>query len=214
MANHSLDERERRRVVPWRALENRTSSAFTLAGLSLAASVVVPVALAAVTDWHWVSGLGLVGLGAVAVATGLLGLYPRVGARAPRLAGAGAVCAVVAGVAGVALVSMALVALVAGAALGAPLPKPTGLFAVVALSMAGGFALGFVLFGAASWRTGTPSHTAGRLLVAGGAVLLVPVAGELLRAGTGAGPPPWILFPALGLVTLDTLAVGYCLRGG
>ncbi|MDX1744689.1 MAG: hypothetical protein R3324_02025, partial [Halobacteriales archaeon] len=85
-------------------------------------------------------------------------------------------------------------------------------FQVLALAMAGGLSLGFVLFGVGRARTGGFSDTPGCLLVTGGVVLLVPVLGELLRMGVGIGTPPWILFVALGVTALDTLAVGYSYR--
>ncbi len=196
-------------LVPWRWLERRTAQAFTLGGALLVASAVVPVALASVTKWAWVSGLVLVGSSVVVMAAGLLGMVPQGRERAPWLLRGGILCATVAGAAAVGLILLIGAAVTAAVTLGAALPKPMGVFQVLALGMAGGLALGFVLFGIVRMRADGPSDTPGGLLLAGGVVLLLPVLGELLRAGVGIGPPSWVLFVALGVLALDTLAVGY-----
>lgn len=195
-------------------LRNRAASAFMLAGGLLVTSIVLPVVLKTVTDWAWVSGLVLVGMAVVAVAEGLFELYHQTRDHAPRLATVGGLSGVIAGVAAFALIAMGGVAFVGEGWFGMDLGKPIGVFVVVTFSMACGFSLGFLSFGAAGWRTDGISRTTSRLLLLGGMVLLVPIAGELLRGGLGIGSgiPPWILLPVLGLVTLDTLAVGYSLR--
>ena len=198
--------------LPWKWLEGRTARAFTLGGALLVASVLVPIGLASVTEWSWVSGLVLVGISVVAIGVGLLGTYPQVRDQAPWLARIGALCATVAGVAAVGLIVLVGTAVTAAVTLGAAIPKPMGVFQILALAMASGLALGFVLFGAARVRTGSSSDIPGRLLVSGGIVLLVPVLGELLRMSVGIGPPPWILFSALGVLALDSLAVGHSFR--
>jgi fucose permease len=43
-------------------------------------------------------------------------------------------------------------------------------------------------------------------------LLLVPVVGGLLQLGFGIGVPPWLLFPVLAIVAIDTVAVGISLR--
>jgi hypothetical protein len=200
--------------LPWKWLERRTARAFTLGGALLIASALVPIGLASVTEWSWVSGLVLVGISVVAIGVGLLGTVPQVRDRAPWLTRIGILCATVAGVAAVGLILLVGTAVTAAVTLGSALPKPMGVFQVLALAMAGGLALGFVMLGVARVRTGGSSDIPGRLLVAGGVVLLIPVLGELLRMAIGIGPPPWILFGALGVLALDTLAVGYSFRTG
>lgn len=202
------------RVVSWESLEERSPAAFTVAGASLVASTLVPVGLQAVTDWAWVSGIVLVGVAVIAAVAGLIGLYPTVSERAPRLATVGVLGGTVAGAAALGLIAMGGIALVGEGALGMDLGKPIGVFVVVTLSMAGGFSLGFLSLGTAGWRTDDLPRPASQLLLAGGAVLLVPITGEILRRGVGieSGIPPWILLPALGTVALDTLALGYYLR--
>jgi hypothetical protein len=53
--------------IPWESFESRTASAFTLAGVLLVASVLVPVGLDPIAEWSWASGLALVGFGVVAL---------------------------------------------------------------------------------------------------------------------------------------------------
>lgn len=202
------------RVIPWESLEERAPATFTLAGVSLVASALVPVGLQTVTDWAWVSGIVLVGVAVIAVAVGLFGLYPTISERAPHLATVGVLSATVAGTAALGLIAMGGIALVGEGALGMDLGKPIGVFAVVTLSTAGGFSLGFLSFGTAGWRTDVLPGPTSQLLLLGGTVLLVPIVGETLRRGFGieTGIPPWIFLPALGLVTFDTMALGYYLR--
>lgn len=182
-----------------------------LAGLLIVSSVIVPVGLESFTDWFWASGILLIGLAVVAVAVGLFGLYPQVSDRDPRLAVTGAVFAAIAGIAG-SLVAMMGFAIGAEVALGMNSPKPTAIFGIVALLMAGGFSLGFLMFGIVGWRTGILSRTVGNLLLVGGVLLLVPVVVELLGLVSEIETPPWVFFPVIGLVAIDALAVGYTLR--
>lgn len=198
--------------IPWKSLERRTAQAFTLGGILLIASVLVPIGVASITEWSWVSGLVLVGSGVIAIGAGLLGTFPQRRNQAPWLSRMGALCATVAGVGALGLLVLVITGVTAAIVLDAALPKPMGVFQVLALAMAGGLSLGFVLFGLARVRTDSDSDTPGNLLVAGGVVLLVPVLGELLRIGVGIGTPPWAPFVALGVLALDTLAVGYSLR--
>jgi hypothetical protein len=208
----ALDHGSGASPVPWRWLERRTARAFTLGGILLVGSALVPIGLAPVTEWAWVSGLALVGSSVVAIGAGLLGLVPQGRERTPWLLRGGIICATVAMAAAVGLLLLVGAAVTVAVALGAALPKPMGVFQVLALGMAGGLALGFVLFGVARLRFESPSDTPGRLLVAGGLVLLLAVLGELLRMAVGIGPPSWVVFIALGVLALDTLVVGHRLR--
>lgn len=198
--------------LPWKWLERRAGRAFTLGGALLVASALVPIGLASVTEWSWASGLILVGISVIAIGVGLLGTFPQVRDQAPWLARIGALCATGAGAAAVGLIVLVGTAVTAAVTLGAALPKPMGVFQALALAMAGGLALGFVLLGVARVWTGGSSDIPGSLLVAGGIVLLVPVLGELLRMSVGIGTPSWVLFGALGVLALDSLAIGYSFR--
>lgn len=85
-------------------------------------------------------------------------------------------------------------------------------FVLVGLLMAGGFSLGFLTLGVAIWRTEPASRTGGGLLIVGGGALLVLVAVELLGPQFGVNATPWLLFPVIGGLGLDTVVVGYSLR--
>lgn len=216
MENHAstaaIDRGSSPDVGRWESLENERRRAFVLAGALVLASLVTPVGLSAVTDLAWLAGLGLVGLGVASVAVGLLGLYPAVDDRSPRLAVAGAVCAGVAGAAATALVGLTVAALASVVAFGVEPAVPMALFVAVALLMAVGYALGFLLFGMAGRSAAALPGTSVRLLLVGGGALLVPAVGELARVGFGVGPPPWTVFPVLAVAGLATLGVGVTLR--
>ena len=218
MDNHvsksRIDRSGRLQFVPWRLLEHHATSAFTLAGTSLLASLVVPIGLGAFAEWSWLAGIVLVGLGVVAVALGFLGLYSRTNDRSPRLAAAGAVSAVVGGTAG--LVLLALSGLTAVTLVLSSIEFSVGMqsFSAIAFTMAGGYALGLLSFGTLALRSDSPSGRTGLLLTGGGVLMLVPVIGALLQLGFGVHLPPWILSPILGLVAIDTIAVGTSLRWG
>lgn len=174
----------------------------------------MPIGLAAVTDWAWVSGIVLAGGAVMAVAVGLLGFYPPVTERTPRVALTGAFFAGLVGTAALGLITSLGITLFAELGLGMILPRPTGVFVVGALVMASGFALGFLLFGVGTRRTDTVPLTVSHLLVLGGVLLLAPVLVELLGLVYPITTPPWVLFPILGGVALDTLVIGYVLSPG
>lgn len=197
--------------LSWHALVHRPSTAFTLGGLLLVASFLVPVGLARFTDWSWVAGLELVGLAVLAVSVGLVGVAYRVRGAAPMSALAGAASGVVAGVAALVLLGMGAYAGVAGGLLGLELPTPKAVFMTVSMAMAGGYGSGMLLLGTALVRTEPTSRYTGSLLVLGGSGLLVAVVADLLRRGVGLGTPDWLFLPALALVTLVTVTVGFTL---
>ena len=194
------------------SLEQRSASAFLVTGVLILASLVVPVGLKPFIDWSWVSGIVLIALAVVSVAVGLFGLYPQVNDWTPKLALAGVVAATVAGVAALGLIALAGIAVGNKFDLGLAVVDPMRVFALVGLLMAGGFSLGLLLFGVAIWRTEGTARTIGGLLVFGGGALLTPVAVELLGLPFGVNAPPWLLFPVIGGLALDTFAVGYSLR--
>lgn len=211
-ARSSDDSHPRARVSPWDWQTRWSGSAVALGGGLLLSSLVVPFGLAAVARWASASGLVLVGAGGLAIAAGLLGLFPTTGeGRRSGLVTAGTACVVLAGGGAVALTAMGVVALGTGA-LGLALRPPKAAFMVVALGTAAGLALALVAVGTARWMADGTSATTPALLVAGGAVLLVPVVGEVARRVIGLETPPWLLFPALLGVGLATLAAGITVR--
>ena len=195
------------------SLEQGSASAFILTGVLILASLVVPIGLETVTDWSWASGLVSIGLAVVAVSVGLFGLYPQVNDRTPKLALAGVGAATVAGVAAVGLLALVGTAVGGEVVAGLTIREPMSAFTLVGLAMAGGFSLGFLLFGVAVWRTESPSRTVGGLLTAGGVALLAPVVVEVLDLTFGMNAPRWLLFPVIGSLAVDTVAIGYSLRG-
>lgn len=198
-------------MLSWNALGERTSTGFILGGLLLVASFLAPVGLARFTDWSWVAGLELVGLAVLAVAAALVGLAHRVRVAAPKSALAGAACGVVAGVAAFGLLGMGGYVGVAGGLLGLELPTPKAVFTAVSITMAAGYGFGMLLLGTALVRTEPASRYPGSLLILGGSGMLIAVVAELLRRGVGLGTPDWLFLPALALVTLVTVTVGFTL---
>lgn len=194
------------------SLERRSGSAFMLTGALILASLIVPIGLEALTDWSWASGLVLIGLAVLTVSVGLLGLYPQVNDRTPRLALAGAGAATVAGVAALGLVALVGIAVGGEFVTVLTVSEPMSAFTLLGLSMASGFSLGLLLFGIATWQTEVPSRTVGGLLMAGGLSLLFPVVVEFLGPTFGVNTPPWLLFPVIGGVALDTMVIGYSLE--
>lgn len=211
-APSTVDDVEATRVIPWESLEAITSVAFTSAGALLLASLLAPIGLMPLTEWSWLVGILLVGLVAVVAGLGLAGLYPRTRAGSHPLAFIGVVSGVCAGVAG--LVLVALSGLSVGSILrsGSTISLGTGMFSALAFTVAAGYALGFLLSGLGAIRSAMVPDRTGYLLTGGGAFLLIPVVGELIRLVFGVGLPPWVIFPVVGVVALDTLAVGINLR--
>lgn len=167
--------------------------------------------MAAFTDWAWASGILLIGFAVIAVAVGLLGLYPQAHERVPRIAHAGALFAGIAAVAALSLIVGIGIVLLIEVGSGTTVPQPMRVFATLALSMTSGFALGFLSFGFAVKRTATISRHVGHLLVGGGSLLLLLTFVKILGVVYSINTPPWMLFPTVGVVTIDTLVIGYLL---
>lgn len=210
----SADRVNQTAAIPWAWLDRQAATAFTAAGVLLLASGVVPFGLKFVTDWAWVSGLVLVGLGFSVAAIGLFGLYPDLSAEGSLLPALGVLGGVVTAGAALGLLAMAGIALVGEGALGLDFGKPVGVFSVVGLSMTGGYATGSLSIGTAGLRSETVARSTSLLLLAGGAALLLPVVGEVLRRGFGiqTGLPSWLFLPVLVLLVLDSLAIGSTLQ--
>jgi hypothetical protein len=198
--------------VPWRYPGQRTGSAFTIGGVLLIASFFVPVGLAEITNWNWVSGIVLVGFAVIAVTAGQVGLYQRDTTQSSNLTTAAVLSAFVAGGGALALVTMGGVAYVGIGILGLELGTPKMLFKTIAFLTSSGYALGFSLFGIAGLRTESLSKTPSQLLLFGGVALLIPVVAMFLQAGFGVNTPEWLFIPALVVVAIDTLAIGYVLK--
>lgn len=201
-------------AVPWESIEKYRASAFLLAGSSTIASVIVPVGISGLTDLARASGILLIGFAVIAVAVGLLGVYPPAYERVPRVAHTGALFAGVAAFAASSLIVGIGVVLLAEVGSGTNVPRLTGVFVVIALSMTGGFALGFLLFGFAVKHITTIPRSVGHLLVGGGSLLLLSAVVETLGSMYSVNTPPWTFFSILGVVAIDMLVIGYLLSKG
>lgn len=201
-------------IVPWDDLERRVAPAFTLAGVLLVLSAVVPAGLDAVTDRAWAAGVVLASAAVVAVALGLLGTYPRAVHGAPGLARTGAIAGALAGLAALAVIGVVAALLGGNVAIGPNLPVLEPAFAALALGMAGGYGIGFVAVGIACRRTDGALRNAAPLLVLGGASLLVPAIGFASELAGGVGVPKPVPLLALAVVALTTLVAGRRLGGG
>lgn len=150
-------------------------------------------------------------LGFAVALLGLLGLYPELAEKSPRLAGVGRVFGVLGAV--ILLVGIGIVAVQRPAG---PYPDNLGRIGLAFFLGFEAFILTAGVFGAAAWRNGTPSRTVGVLLVALAVVqfaeqvfanVLVPV--YSLSEGT-------IFLYQFGLygipMLVGLLTVGYLLR--
>ncbi|MDY6819218.1 MAG: hypothetical protein SVG88_11200 [Halobacteriales archaeon] len=194
------------------SLTHRPTAAFKIGGSLLAGSLVVPPLLTVIIPWSWVLGLILAGGAVVMIAVGVVGLYPRMNERTPGLAVVGTAGAVIAGVCAVILIGTVGFAAIVGGLFGVTFPRPTGAFVLLSLVMATGLGSAFVLSGLALTRNDHDLGVAGALLAGGGGVVVVATLGEVSRAMVGISPPRWILFLVLGLLVVDSLAVGYALH--
>lgn len=201
-------------IVPWESFETHRASAFEIAGGLTIASFIVPVGISALTDWAWASGILLIGFAVIGVAVGLFGLYPQTNEGAPRLAFTGVLFAGIAAIAALILIVSTGIILLFGLGTVTSSSMTVEIFLLGALSMAGGFSLGFLLFGIAGRRVSTISSRVCHLLVGGGLLLLLPVVVETLGFVTNVSTPAWILFPILGVMAIDMLAIGHLLPQG
>lgn len=141
--------------------------------------------------------------GLVIALVGLLGFYPGLIDRTPRLA------RVSAGV--VAVAATGLTALLVWASLTALLnrPMPPGMLLLLSLVL---IVLGFLLFTVASLRTGVPSRTVSLLL---GAFVATWALGLILGFVVFAGnAPDWLAVVLNGVSGALMLGIGYDLSGG
>lgn len=139
---------------------------------------------------------------------GLLGLYPTLVDRSPRLARAGAIFLGI-GVAG----ALILVVGNAGELAGLYAKAPAWLDAANLLLIIGGVTLGFGIFGVGVLRTGTYSRSVGLLMlwppVVFGVIVII-VATLIL----GLTLPHWIHAADSGALGLVFLGIGYLVRPG
>lgn len=146
--------------------------------------------------------------GLLASLVGVVGLYPSVSDRAPRLALAGVASATVAGTMLVVLLGWTLGATLLPPVSGLVVGPPPG---VVFVSLPVTMTLGSVLFGVASLRSGVPSRTVGGLLLAFATPWIVVLAATPVY---GAAFPRWLTLAVYGPLPVVMLATGYAIRAG
>lgn len=197
---------ERGSIVPWETLERWSATAFLVAG----GVMVVFWALVALEVFADVSSpQALLAMPAlVATTVGLLGLYPELADRAPRLSRAGVGLLAVATVGLVVIFVWVLVGRVLPAAGVEMSSQPPG---VVIASTVGAYVLTVLLFGVASLRTAVPSRTVGLLLLALVGAFTIPLVAGVVW---GSYPGEWMAVVVSGLQAGAIVAIGYTLRNG
>lgn len=75
--------------------------------------------------------------------------------------------------------------------------------------MAGGVSVPSLLFGGAVRKTADIPRDVGFLLAGAGMLLLPPMGVEILGVVASVRTPAWVLFPIVGVVALDMVAIGY-----
>lgn len=188
-------------------LEVKTSTLFFVAA-GLMAIVAGLFAAEVFMDRGVDTLLSIIGPAGFGVALlGLLGLYPTLVDRTPRLARAGAIALGI-GVVG----ALILVVGGTGELVGLYLEAPSWVDAANLLLLVG-VILGFSAFGVGVLRTGTHSRTVGLLMlwppiVFGGIVIIV---GTFILGGTF---PHWVHVGHSGSEALVYLSIGYLIRNG
>lgn len=196
------------RLVRWESLAKRSRTAFFAAGgLLFVATVLFAVdAFTGLSPRGTVTGVvGVTGL--VLSYVGLLGLYPRLADRSPRVAFSGVIlsalpvvflgCLLVWGASGHAVARIPLPPAV--------IPAFGTVFTAVFLSLG----LGIALFGVASLQTRTVSHTVAALLFVFAATWFLLLG---LSSVYGSAFPPWLDFLTFGIMTSTVLALGRNVR--
>lgn len=186
--------------IPWKLLERWSAAAFIAAGvLFLVTSALFGSAtLTDISHPGWVTGLfGLSGL--IASFIGLVGLYPQLVDRAPRIARAGVMTLVIAGIALV-VFPLCQFAKTWGIDLQS-LPIVVFLIAVIATIS------GFLLFGIASLRTRVPSRKVGFLIIGTSITFIVLLVLDMIYGGS----PVWVDFIMSMIQSFLLLTLGYAM---
>lgn len=157
---------------------------------------------------NMVLGEAFIAAGWIAPLLGLLGLYPVLADRTPRLVQAGVLFAVIGLVAFLFLAVASVIAFVQGLEITEiPIPVVVLLPGIIAGSL-----LTFVAFSIASLKSEAHPRIAGVLMLVPSAIFVTNFL--ILPAIRGPGPnPPEVGFVITSLLTLSMLAIGYVLRG-
>lgn len=197
-------------AVPMRArttLERWNADAFLVAGVLLLASpthIVLESFLNIPLPTWIVASVILPGL--IATLVGLVGLYPRIADRAPRMAAIGGLFTALAGTTLTVLLGWILGNSVLTAAWGMTIGSPPD---IAFLSLVVTMTLAFVLFGTASLRVAVPSRRVGTLLLSFALPWIVILVAQSVY---GSAFPRWLTLAIYGPIPVVMLATGYTLR--
>jgi hypothetical protein len=200
MATRSPSNESEDSIVPWNVLEQWSSTLFLVAGGLMVAHTGVHTFIAfgnANYPLHHEMPFGVVGHVIAFVA--LLGLYPKVVARSPKLGRGGAGLAVL-GTLGWSVIGAQTLA----ETLGVGLPAWLGVFAILTI---GAVILGYLAFGVAGLRTGIVTRTTAIVLVTPVLVMVYNMTVALTTGGTEEGQ-----IIVAGGFALTHLAIGAALR--
>lgn len=182
------------------AMERWTPKLFLLGGvLVLGSATANSLRFFADAPLPEAAGLVLNMVGFVAALVGVVGFYPGLVDRTPRLAKL-CLAVVAAGIAGIAVLAVWAVAMLTGSA-----PEPSPLVAVLALFL---MLVGVCLFGIGILRTDAYPRIAGGLLLAFVAVLVVVFARSIV---VGGDPANTFIVASEALEGASLLGVGYSL---
>lgn len=146
--------------------------------------------------------------GLLATLGGLLGLYPRLADRSPRLARAGGIATVVAGGGLLVTVAWSVGGDVLSAAMQGDVPASPP--EIVFVSLIAALALAAALFGVAGLRAGGPWRRVGRFLLGYAATYVALVAAGIALTAV----PNWLYFAIYGGQPVALLVTGSALRRG
>ncbi len=195
-------------ILQWESLERRSPTLFLAAGALLVgyAALTGLVAATGVAETPVENVLGPAGLGLGLL--GLLGLYPGLVDRSPRLARVGAACAGL-GAASFAVITAQGVAVLAGV-------EPPGLPGVLLLLIAVGMIPGYLSIGVATRRVAGGGRPVGLLLLIPGVVFAAMLSQPFVYGALGIlseATMAWSNFGISSAQAVAHLAIGYALRG-
>lgn len=191
------------RFSPW------SSFAFLLAGGLTAAHVVVSRLGESVHWTSWLLATILFVTAGVAIAIGLVGLYPRLAHAEGPVLRVGLAATLAGGFAGVVSMVVLRVGFVGSVATGASIPAVFGpIFIGSIVIFASGTGLGLVVFGTVAREAGGEFATLGWLLSGTGAVVFILVAIELVRLGLDFGIPAFLQSALVSVLVALLIACG------
>lgn len=191
------------RLTPW------SPFAFLLAGGLIGAHVVVSRVGEGVHWTAWLLATILLVTAGVAIAFGLVGIYPRLAHVAGPVVRVGLVATFAGGLAGVVSMVVLRVGFVGSVATGAWIPAGFGpVFLGSIVIFASGIGLGLIVFGTVAREDGGELATLGWLLSGAGVVVFSLFASELVRSGFEFGIPAIVQSALVSCLVALLLACG------